>query len=54
MFTDDDVWMSAVDPSKSNDGWYNANCLGGRFNDYDSSLLSSFKLSDRIVFRAGA
>ena len=54
MFTDDDVWMSAVDPSKSNDGWYSANCLGGRFNDYDSSLLSSFKLSDRIVFRAGA
>jgi len=35
-------------------GWYTANCMGGRPNNYNSALLTNFKVNDRVTFKAGA
>ena len=34
-------------------GWFSANCMGGRPNTYTSQLLSAFKLGTTVSFRAG-
>ncbi len=53
--SDKNIWLFGQGQANNANanGWYSANCMGGRSNIDTSQMLSAFKLGTKVSFRAG-